>query len=57
MNDDRPDFSDTDLSAWLDGALDPTAGERLEAWLREHPAAAAAHVQRWLGARAEFIKA
>jgi ATP-dependent DNA helicase RecG len=25
--------------------------------LREHPAAAAAHVQRWLGARAEFMKA
>jgi anti-sigma factor RsiW len=41
MNDDRPDFRDTDLSAWLDGALDPAARERLEAWLREQPAAAA----------------
>ncbi len=35
------DFSDTDLSAWLDGELDTERGGHLEAWLREHPEAAA----------------
>ena len=25
--------------------------------LQEHPAAAAAHVERWLGGKAEFLKA
>jgi anti-sigma factor RsiW len=38
----RPDdFSDTDLSAWLDGELDADTRARIEAWLREHPEAAA----------------
>ncbi len=38
----RPDdFSDTDLSAWLDGELDADARHRIEAWLHEHPEAAA----------------
>jgi ATP-dependent DNA helicase RecG len=46
-------FADLDLDAELlhqARALAP----RL---LREHPAAAAAHVQRWLGSRSEFLKA
>jgi anti-sigma factor RsiW len=38
----RPDdFSDTDLSAWLDGELDAGRRDQVEAWLREHPEAAA----------------
>ncbi len=38
----RPDdFSDTDLSAWLDGELDAERRSRLDAWLREQPEAAA----------------
>ena len=38
----RPDdFSDTDLSAWLDGELDADTRTRIEAWLREQPEAAA----------------
>ena len=35
------DFSDTDLSAWLDGELDAERRAPLDAWLREHPEAAA----------------
>ncbi len=35
------DFSDTDLSAWLDGELDAERRARLETWLHEHPEAAA----------------
>ena len=38
----RPDdFSDTDLSAWLDGEFDATRCAQLQAWLREQPEAAA----------------
>lgn len=38
----RPDdFSDTDLSAWLDGALEPERRTKVDAWLREQPEAAA----------------
>ncbi len=38
----RPDdFTDTDLSAWLDGELDAQRGEQLDAWLREQPEVAA----------------
>jgi anti-sigma factor RsiW len=41
MNTPRPDFTDTDLSAWLDGAFDEATRRRIEAWLREDPEAAA----------------
>jgi anti-sigma factor RsiW len=41
MNTPRPDFTDTDLSGWLDGAFDEATRQRIEAWLREHPEAAA----------------
>jgi len=41
MTTDRPDFSDTDLSAWLDGAFDDPTRARIDAWLREQPEAAA----------------
>jgi len=44
-----------DLAA--DGALLQRAREVAPRLLREHPAAAAAHVQRWLGSKAEFLKA
>jgi ATP-dependent DNA helicase RecG len=44
-----------DLEA--DGALLQAARELAPRLLRELPQAAAAHVQRWLGARAEFLKA
>jgi anti-sigma factor RsiW len=38
----RPDdFSDTDLSAWLDGELEADTRARVEAWLHDHPEAAA----------------
>jgi anti-sigma factor RsiW len=38
----RPDdFSDTDLSAWLDDELDAERRSRLDTWLREQPEAAA----------------
>jgi anti-sigma factor RsiW len=37
----RPDFTDTDLSAWLDGEGDAEQRARIEAWLREQPEAAA----------------
>ena len=38
----RPDdFSDTDLSAWLDGELDAERRAQLDAWLREQPEMAA----------------
>ena len=38
----RPDdFSDTDLSAWLDGELDAERRGRVDAWLREQPEVAA----------------
>jgi len=38
----RPDdFSDTDLSAWLDGELDAERRAQVDAWLREQPEAAA----------------
>jgi anti-sigma factor RsiW len=38
----RPDdFSDTDLSAWLDGELDAERQAQIEAWLREQPERAA----------------
>ena len=35
------DFSDTDLSAWLDGELDATRRAHIDAWLRDQPEAAA----------------
>jgi len=38
---DPPDFSDTDLSAWLDGELDSQGRARVDAVLRERPEAAA----------------
>ena len=44
------DFSDTDLSAWLDGELDADTRARVEAWLREHPEAAA-RVRLWAADR------
>jgi ATP-dependent DNA helicase RecG len=40
-----------------DAGLLEAARELAPRLLREHPAAAAAHVQRWLGARAHFMKA
>jgi ATP-dependent DNA helicase RecG len=44
-----------DLAA--DAALLQTAHALAPRLLREHPEAAAAHVERWLGTRAEFLKA
>ena len=41
MSEERPDFTDTDLSAWLDGALDPSTRERMATWLHAQPEAAA----------------
>jgi anti-sigma factor RsiW len=41
MSQDRPDFTDTDLSAWLDGAFDEPTRARIDAWLRDEPEAAA----------------
>ena len=47
----RPDdFSDTDLSAWLDGALEPERRTKVDAWLREQPGAAA-RVRLWAADR------
>jgi len=47
----RPDdFSDTDLSAWLDGALEPERRTKVDAWLREQPEAAA-RVRLWAADR------
>ena len=46
-------FADIDA----DGALLDAARALAPRLLREHPEAAAAHVQRWLGGRAEFMKA
>jgi ATP-dependent DNA helicase RecG len=40
-----------------DGALLQRARELAPRLLREHPAAAAAHVQRWLASKAEYLKA
>lgn len=37
----RNDFSDTDVSAWLDGEGSADERAAVEAWLREHPEAAA----------------
>jgi anti-sigma factor RsiW len=38
----RPDdFSDSELSAWLDGELDADRHAQVDAWLREHPEQAA----------------
>lgn len=47
---ERKDFSDSDLSAWLDGQGDPSLREPIEAWLREHPEAAA-RVRLWAADR------
>jgi len=44
------DFSDTELSAWLDGQGDAAQREAVEAWLREHPEAAA-RVRLWAADR------
>jgi len=44
-----------DLQA--DSALLAAARALAPRLLREHPAAAAAHVERWLGGKAEFLKA
>lgn len=46
----RTDFTDTDLSAWLDGEGDSLQRERVEAWLREQPEAAA-KVRLWAADR------
>ena len=47
----RPDdFSDTDLSAWLDGALEPERRTKVDACLREQPEAAA-RVRLWAADR------
>ncbi|MFM2342682.1 MAG: ATP-dependent helicase RecG, partial [Pseudomonadota bacterium] len=40
-----------------DGALLERARAVAPALLERHPAAAAAHIQRWLGGRMEFLKA
>jgi len=38
----RPDdFTDTDISAWLDGELGPERHRQVDAWLHDHPEAAA----------------
>ena len=44
------DFSDTDLSAWLDGELDATRRAQIDTWLREQPEAAA-RVRLWAADR------
>lgn len=41
MTAEHHDFSDTDLSAWLDGALDEDGRQRVDAWLRSDADAAA----------------
>jgi anti-sigma factor RsiW len=47
----RPDdFSDTDLSAWLDGELDAARRARIETWLHTQPEAAA-RVRLWAADR------
>jgi anti-sigma factor RsiW len=40
------DYNDEQLSAWLDGELDPAEHARIDAWLREHPAEGA-RVRQW----------
>ena len=40
-----------------DSALLQAAREAAQSLLRDHPAAAAAHVQRWLASKAEYLKA
>lgn len=47
---DRRDFGDTELSAWLDGHGDAAQREAVEAWLHEHPEAAA-RVRLWAADR------
>ncbi len=37
MNDKTTDFSDSELSVWLDGHGDAVWRERIDAWLRERP--------------------
>ena len=44
------DFTDSELSAWLDGEGDATQRESVEAWLRDHPEAAA-RVRLWAADR------
>jgi anti-sigma factor RsiW len=44
------DFNDSELSAWLDGEGDSAQRESVEAWLREHPEAAA-RVRLWAADR------
>jgi len=47
----RPDdFTDTDLSAWLDGELDAKRRTQVDAWLRDKPEAAA-RVRLWAADR------
>lgn len=46
----RTDFTDTELSAWLDGEGEASQRERVEAWLREQPEAAA-RVRLWAADR------
>ena len=50
MNETATDFSDTDLSAWLDGHGDAAQRARIDAWLREHPEPAA-KVRLWAADR------
>jgi len=55
MAPERNDFSDTDLSGWLDGAFDDETRARIDTWLREHPEAAAR--VRLMGADRDAMRA
>ena len=50
MNETSSDFSESDLSAWVDGHGDAAQRARIDAWLREHPEAAA-KVRLWAADR------
>jgi anti-sigma factor RsiW len=50
MSEHKPEFSDTDLSAWLDGEGTPELRAQLQSWLRDHPEAAA-RVRLWAADR------
>jgi anti-sigma factor RsiW len=51
MNHPPTDFSDTDLSAWLDGEATPEQRARVEAHLRDDGAAAATKARLWAADR------
>ncbi|CFB62690.1 ATP-dependent DNA helicase RecG [Pandoraea apista] len=46
-------FVDLNEDAWLI----PGAQEAADALLKSHPGAVAAHLERWLGAREDYLKA